>query len=47
MDKDEYKKEVEIIEDVLRQQHLKGSVNFREMAIAVLAALSIKYKKEE
>ena len=39
---EEYEKQVDLAEDALRHQHLTGNLNFREMAVAVLAALSIR-----
>jgi hypothetical protein len=39
---EEYEKQVNLVENVLRQQHLTGELNFRKMAIVVVAALSIK-----
>lgn len=43
----EYEKQVDLAEDALRYYHLTGRVNFREMAIAVLAALSIRKPQKE
>ena len=41
----DYDKQVKVVEETLRNHHLMGTIDFRDMAIAILAALSINEKE--